>query len=168
LASIWRGSLVLGFLPVRALRWRASKVPKPTNVTFSPAATCLMMVSIVLLITCSASFFVVLASFATTSTSSALFKFLQLLSRYLQQSNHCYRTVTKDSNHTSVVLPLFDAGGRYWRATTGKSLPNTHFKCATNQSDNNNAPSNASIKSLSDKYSPSFQLKEITNAHCET
>lgn len=74
LARISMTAPVLGLRPERAKRLRASNVPKPTRVTFSPLATDLIIASMVRLMICSASFLVVPASLATTSTRSALFK----------------------------------------------------------------------------------------------
>jgi hypothetical protein len=73
LAGMCKGSFVLGLRPERGLRLRASKVPKPTSVTFWPFATCLLMVAMTLFMTASVIFCVQPTSLETAKTKSALF-----------------------------------------------------------------------------------------------
>lgn len=72
-AGIFNGSPVEGLRPVRALRFLASKEPKPINTTLSPAATAPMMTSTVALNIASASFFVTPVFSAIAAISSVLF-----------------------------------------------------------------------------------------------
>ena len=60
-AGIFNSLPVCGLRPVLAALLRASKVPKPTKVTFLPLATVFWIVSTQAVITSAASFFVTLA-----------------------------------------------------------------------------------------------------------
>jgi hypothetical protein len=57
-AGILMGSFVLGLCPVRAARFFASKIPKPTSWTLSPFAIAQVMASMVAARAFSLSFFV--------------------------------------------------------------------------------------------------------------
>src|SRR5574343_630760 len=72
-AGILSVAPVFGFLPVRAARLAALKVPKPTRVTDSPLVTVLTTAPMMAVSALSAAALVIPASFAATSTSSDLF-----------------------------------------------------------------------------------------------
>src|SRR6185295_3714052 len=62
---------VLGLRPLRELRWRIRKLPKPRNSTLSPLASASVMLSKTVLTIVSVSFLVRFDSFETSSISSA-------------------------------------------------------------------------------------------------
>src|SRR5688572_24086687 len=65
-------SPVLGFRPLRELRCRMRKLPKPRSSTLSPLLRASVMLSKTVLTMSSVSFLVSVATFATSSISSAL------------------------------------------------------------------------------------------------
>ena len=71
-AAILIAAPVCGLRPVLAFLLRASKVPKPTKVTFLPFATVFCTVSIVALKTSAAAFCETFDFFATSFTNSSL------------------------------------------------------------------------------------------------
>ena len=73
LAAIWISFPVLGLRPLRAARLDTEKVPKPTNVTFSPLLNYFEIASIVAFNACVADALVIFASAAIASIKSALF-----------------------------------------------------------------------------------------------
>ena len=92
-----RASPVRGFLPVRALRLRASKVPKPISCTFLPAATSSFTVSNNALTAFSTSFLVKPAFSATAVINSVLFILKSpllirvLIAQYLRLSSNTFK-----------------------------------------------------------------------------
>lgn len=98
------GCPVLGLRPSLACRSRPSKVPNPTNVTFSPSETASMMASIVALKTASACFFVTDAFSVIASTNSPLFIVLpvaRLTTRHKQLHD------INSSDYSAALLRMF-------------------------------------------------------------
>jgi len=93
LAAIFRGAPVLGFLPVRAARFTALKVPKPIRATGLPLEITEVMISVIASMALLTAALESSARSATASISSLLFidypfglesRIVPLISRHLQ------------------------------------------------------------------------------------